>query len=95
MTNWDKGEDSFKAVPPNGAICIMGDDAKHVEVVVELKNPVLKDGNLSYEVEVLDGKLPESGGACSLFVDVVGRPLTPVSVAGVARRTTRRVVRRR
>ncbi len=26
---------------------------------------------------------------------VVGRPLTPVSVAGVARRTTRRTVRRR
>jgi hypothetical protein len=27
-------------------------------------------------------------------IAVVGRPLTPVSVAGVARRTTRRVIRR-
>ena len=34
------------------------------------------------------------GGPCSLFVDPVGMPLTPVSVAGVARRTTRRTVRR-
>lgn len=41
---------------------------------------------------VVDGRLPvqiiNDAGA------IVGRPMTPISVAGVARRTTRRVVRR-
>ena len=30
----------------------------------------------------------------SLFIDVIGRPLTPVSVAGAHRRRRRRVIRR-
>jgi hypothetical protein len=37
---------------------------------------------------VLSGKLMQPAAA------VVGRPATPVSVAGVTRRTTRRVIRR-
>ena len=46
-------------------------------------------------VEVLD--LPVFSGIYGFVSPAearVGRPLTPVSVAGVARRTTRRVVRR-
>ena len=34
------------------------------------------------------------GALAALFIDVVGRPLTPLSVAGVSRRTARRVDRR-
>lgn len=95
VTNWAKGEDSFKTDPPNATLCVFGEGNEHIaEVVVELTKPVYKDGNLSYTVKVLDGELPKTGGACSLFVDVIGRPLTPVSYAGVARRTTRRTVRR-
>ena len=37
---------------------------------------------------------PEENGFVSTAEAVVGRPLTPVSVAGVARRTSRRTVRR-
>ena len=59
-----------------------------------LKDPKLSDGNLSYTVAVIDGKAPLFGGASSLFINVVGRPLTPVSVAGVARRSARRTARR-
>jgi len=40
------------------------------------------------------GPLLQSGSFTSPAAAIVGRPLTPVSVAGVARRTTRRVVRR-
>lgn len=36
--------------------------------------------------------LPGPGGFVAAAEAVVGRPLTPVSVAGVARRTTRRCV---
>ena len=35
-----------------------------------------------------------SGGPNSLFIDIIGRPLSPVSVAGVARREDRRERRR-
>ena len=41
---------------------------------------------------VMDGVL--SGGLMQPAAAVVGRPATPVSVAGAARRTTRRVIRR-
>ena len=95
VKNWSKGDDSFAADPPNATLSILGGDEIEIEdVVVTLKDPKLSDGNLSYLVAVIDGKPPVFGGACSLFIDVVGRPLTPVSVAGVARRTARRTARR-
>lgn len=93
VQTWSKGEDSFASNPPNAVLSIL--DGEEVDdVVVVLKEPRLSDGDLSYTVSVLDGKLPASGGASSLFIDVIGRPLTPVSVAGARRRTRRRVVRR-
>jgi hypothetical protein len=42
---------------------------------------------------VVDGLFP-TGVVVSTAHAVIGRPLTPVSVAGVARRTTRRTIRR-
>jgi hypothetical protein len=53
-----------------------------------------EDDRFSYQVEILDGEMPASGGASSLFIDVIGRPLTPVSIAGVHRRGRRRGRRR-
>ena len=41
-----------------------------------------------------EGPLPLSIGFATPAAAVIGRPLTPLSYAGVARRTTRRVVRR-
>jgi len=61
-----------------------------VEVVVELKNPQLKGDDLTYDVRILEGKPPEKGGLCSLFIDIIGMPLTPMSYAGAARRCWRR-----
>ena len=55
-------------------------------VVLGFTIGLLFDGNLERLVQ--DHALTPSAQA------VVGRPLTPGSVAGVARRTTRRVVRR-
>lgn len=43
---------------------------------------------------VLAGQVGLDGSLVSEAEAVVGRPLTPVSVAGVARRTTRRTIRR-
>jgi hypothetical protein len=92
--NWTKGKDSFAADPPNAALAILGDDEEHIEeVVLTLQNPRLVDGNLIYQVAVLEGQLPASAGASSLFIDVIGMPLTPVSAAGTRRRVVRRNVR--
>jgi|APFre7841882724_1041349.scaffolds.fasta_scaffold12072_2 hypothetical protein len=33
--------------------------------------------------------MPAKGGSVSLFIDIIGMPLTPVSYDGAARRTAR------
>ena len=95
VADWTRGEDSFADDPPNATLSILGGGEEIEDVVVVLSEPVLAGSDLTYTVKVLDGQLPASGGAASLFIDIIGRPLTPVSVAGVSRRTTRRVIRRR
>jgi hypothetical protein len=83
------GGPSFEAEPPNADLAFLEGD-KMENVVVTLHDPKLEGGDLSYRVDVLEGKLPASGGAASLFIDIIGRPLTPVSFAGRRRRMWRR-----
>jgi hypothetical protein len=93
---WSEGKDSFAKDNPNANLSVLEKDMPVADIVVTLRNPVLKGENLSYEVAVLEGNLPVKGGPVSLFIDIIGMPLTPVSVAGMARRTAyRRVVWRR
>jgi hypothetical protein len=93
VKTWSEGDDSFAKSPPNATLSFLG-DGEFEDVVVVLRDPRLVGSELTYTVEVLDGELPASAGLSSLFIDVIGRPLTPLSVAGVARRTTRRTIRR-
>jgi len=88
---WYEGEDSFAKDPPNAVLSIFTED-EMVDVVVVLQNSRYTGQDLTYDIDIIDGELPEEGGPASLFIDTVGRPMTPVSVAGVARRTTRRNV---
>jgi hypothetical protein len=91
VATWGEGEDSFASNPPNANLSILAGDQPQ-EIVVTITEPRLEDGDLVYNVSILEGAEAATGGACSLFIDIIGRPLTPVSVAGVARRTTRRAV---
>jgi len=91
---WSKGKDSFLKDAPNAALSIL-DSEKMEDIVVTLHDPVLKGEDLTYRVEIIEGEIPASANHASLFIDVIGRPLTPGSVAGVRRRTRRRVYRRR
>lgn len=91
VASWGKGENSFASNPPNADLSIFTDDGTQ-EIVVVLKEPRFEGDDLIYNVEVLDGDATATGGACSLFIDIIGMPLTPVSYAGVARRMTRRAV---
>ena len=79
--------------PPNALLSIFEEDAVN-DVVVILTEPKLSNGDLSFAVEVTDGDLIGSDGAVSLFIDMIGRPLTPVSIAGGRRRGRRRARRR-
>ena len=86
---WKEGKDSFLKDPPNATASIFT-DGKLVEVVVVLQNPQLKGDDLTYDVRILEGTPPRKGGLCSLFIDIIGMPLTPISYAGAARRCWRR-----
>jgi hypothetical protein len=91
---WDEGDNSFAADPPNAVLAFLepGDDMPDDAVVV-LRDPTLDSGALAYTIEVLEGTVPAHTGPVTLFIDPLGRPLTPVSVAGVHRRTRRRARR--
>ena len=56
------------------------------QVVATLRNPELTGDTLTYEVRVLQGEMPGKGGLVSVFIDIIGMPLTPISYAGAARR---------
>lgn len=89
---WSEGKDSFLKDPPNATLSTFTADGKVGNVVVELKNPGLNGDQMTYDARVLQGKLPDNAEGASLFIDVVGMPLTPVSYAGAARRAARRTV---
>jgi len=94
VTFWQRlGDDSFGDDPPNATLAIVSNSVAE-DVVLTLMAPELDGSTLTYAVTVLEGDEELEGGPCSLFVDPVGMPLTPVSVAGVSRRTTRRTVAR-
>ena len=87
---WSDGKDSFAKDAPNANLSVLAKDTAVADIVVTLRNPVLKGENLTYDVKILEGSMPAIGGPVSLFIDIIGMPLTPLSYAGVARRTAYR-----
>ena len=88
VEDWSKGSDNFAQDPPNATVSGFSKDGARVkDAVVVLKNPKLEGDRLTFDVDVLEGDLAGADGAASLFIDIIGRPLTPLSFAGVARRT--------
>jgi hypothetical protein len=83
---WEEGRGTFSDDPPKAVLSFLDlDSAPPGDVSLVLSDPRLEDDELTYSVEVLDGILPSSSGACSLFIDVFRRPLMPAS-AGSPRR---------
>jgi hypothetical protein len=90
---WDEGKDSFLKDPPNATVSIYEKGQEQLtDVVVKLSKPRLAGKDLTYDIKVIEGKAPPKGGACSVFIDIIGLPFTPLSFAGVARRTAYRTV---
>jgi hypothetical protein len=95
VEDWGMGSNSFAEDPPNAVLSFIEPDAETPsDAVVVLRDPQLAMSDLGYSIEVLEGEMPASAGPCTLFIDPLGRPLSPVSVAGVRRRDRRRERRR-
>jgi len=91
VDDWSKGSDNFAQDPPNATVSGFSKDGSGVkDAVVVLKNPKLEGDRLTFDVDVLEGDLTGADGPASLFIDIIGRPLTPLSFAGMARRTAYR-----
>jgi hypothetical protein len=93
VEHWSVGGNSFAEDPPNAVLSIVRYPLP-LDIVVVLRRPRLEGADLVYDVDVLDGEQRATGEAAALFIDVIGRPMTPLSVAGVRRRTRRRTRRR-
>jgi len=87
IAEWGSGDDSFAKNPPNATVSVLGKDGSVKDAVVVLKNPKLEGDKLTFNVQVLEGDLAGADGATALFIDIIGRPFTPMSFAGVARRS--------
>jgi hypothetical protein len=67
------GKDNFGANPPNATLSVYEPgQPENTLVVVKITNPVVDGADLIYTYSVIDGKMPSSGGATSLFIDWIG-----------------------
>jgi hypothetical protein len=94
LEEWTPNPDggaSFAKDPPNATVSVFNKDGSKVQdAVVVLKSPKLEGDQLTFAVTVLEGDLKGADGAASVFIDIIGLPFTPLSFAGVARRTAYR-----
>jgi hypothetical protein len=87
IAEWGSGDDSFAKNPPNATVSVLGKDGSVKDAVVVLRNPKLEGDKLTFNVQTLEGDLAGADGPAAMFIDIIGRPLTPLSFAGVARRS--------
>jgi hypothetical protein len=87
IADWGTGDDSFTKNPPNATISVFSKDGSVKDAVVVLKSPKLEGDKLTFNVQTLEGDVTGGDGGAALFIDIIGRPFTPMSFAGVARRS--------
>lgn len=93
LEEWTAPDGTFRKDPPNATVSVLDKDGNSAsDAVVELTHPHLAGDKLTFDVRVQEGSLTGADGPASVFVDMIGLPFTPLSVAGVARRTARRTV---
>ena len=91
IEDWGSGADNFAKDPPNATVSGFSKDGSGIrDAVVVLKSPKLEGDKLTFDVDVLEGDLNGADGPASIFIDLIGRPFTPLSFAGVARRSAYR-----
>lgn len=76
---WNEQGDSFKNDPPNASISVVNGN-KISDVIVELSNPILEGNNLTYDIKVVYGEIPNQDGITAVFID--GKILKGAAVGG-------------
>ncbi len=91
LEEWAVGSDSFAKDPPNATVSVFDKTGSSMkDAVVTLKNPKMEGSQLTFDVALLEGDLGNADGPASVFIDIIGMPFTPLSFAGMARRTAYR-----
>lgn len=75
LDEWTAGEgpDNFSNDPPNATLSVY--EPGHADnslTVVEISHPLIDGNDLVYKYKLLDGTMPDAGGATSLFIDWIG-----------------------
>lgn len=67
------GSDSFSADPPNATLSVLeAGKPENTLVVAEISHPVVDGNDIVYEYKLIEGEMPNSGGATALFIDWIG-----------------------
>jgi hypothetical protein len=91
VASWPAGDNSFADNPPNAVLSFAEPgDRLPEDAVVVIQDPHLDGDTLTYSITLLDSAVPAATGPCALFIDPFGRPLSPVSAAGMHRPERRR-----
>jgi hypothetical protein len=91
VDQWSFGDNSFASDPPNAVLSwVDSGENRPEDCVVVLREPKADGDSIRYAFDLLEGSVPTSSGPCTLFIDPLRRPLSPVSVAGMHRRDRRR-----
>jgi len=67
------GPDNFAMDPPNATLSVY-QPGKHENTltVVKITNPVIDGRDLVYNYKLIEGTMPNTGGATALFIDWIG-----------------------
>jgi hypothetical protein len=69
---WNHGKDSFAKDNPNATLSVFEPGrSDNTLVVVEISNPVVDGRDIVYSYKLLNGTMPASSGASTLFIDWV------------------------
>ena len=76
LTEWTSkaGADNFGSDPPNATLSVFEPGkANDTLAVVKISNPKAEGADLVYNYKLIEGTLPATGGATSLFIDWIAR----------------------
>ncbi|MBU3759404.1 MAG: hypothetical protein FGM27_05675 [Candidatus Omnitrophica bacterium] len=68
IAGWFQGPGNFEADPPNATLSVFNPDGTLLNTVIEVTEPVYKDGAVRYTVRTLSGELPKDFQTCSIFI---------------------------
>lgn len=67
------GPNNFAKDPPNATLSVYeGGKTENILTVVEISDPRVEGTDLVYHYKLIEGPMPESGGATALFIDWIG-----------------------